>query len=312
MRQLKLIILIHLSLFILNCSFLSNSDKHKEKPVENILETVNIDSLQYFVNVLSGEIPVTINNQSEQILSRHTDHHGNELAATYLWKKLASYDITVASQWSGSIRNIIATQEGKDHPDQLYIIGAHYDCMPDSSISPGADDNASGVATVLEAARILSQYETAYTIVYALWDEEEQGVHGSAYYASLAKDSNVDIVGVINIDMIGWDSDNDHTILINTRTEPNSFPLSDQALSVIEDYELDLVPMIISPGSGSDNLPFWFFGFSAIGIEEYYGVDWNDYYHTAEDRLDKFNITYFHESVKLAIGTIAELVEIHE
>jgi Zn-dependent M28 family amino/carboxypeptidase len=312
MRYYKPIILISLSITILTCSFFSDSDKDKERPVEHILEIVSIDSLQYFVNVLSGEAPFIIDDQEELILSRHSDHIGNDLAADFLWKKLASYDVAVTSQWSGTVRNIIGTQTGKDHPGQVYIIGAHYDCMPDSSVSPGADDNASGVAAVLEAARILSQYETAYTVIYALWDEEEQGVHGSGYYASLANDSNMNIAGVINIDMIGWDSDDDRTILINTRTEPNSIPLSDKALAVVEDYSLDLVPMLVLPGSGSDNLPFWYFGFSAIGIEEHYGVDWNDYYHTTGDRLDKFNIPYFHESAKLAIGTLAELVEIQE
>ena len=310
MRSIKLIFLVYLAFITLTCSFNSDSEKQKVNPVVNILETVNIDSLQYFVNVLSGEIPVTIYDQSEQILSRYSYRNGNVLAGNFLFKKLADYDIPVTSQYSGSIRNIIATQEGKDHPEQFFIIGAHYDCYPDSSIAPGADDNASGVAAVLEAARILSQYETAYTIVYALWDEEEQGVLGSAHYAALANYSNIDILGVINIDMIGWDSDDDRIILINTREEPNSISLSDKALFVIEEYGLDLFPEIILPGYGSDNLPFWYFGYSAIGIEEHWAVDWNDYYHTAEDRLDKFNIPYFHESTKLAIGTIAELAEV--
>ena len=297
-------------LFLITCSFLSKSDNKDEDPVEEILEKVNIDSLQKFVKALSGEIPVIINSQVEQILSRHSNYYGNQLAAAYLIEQLTEFDISVTSQGYGSVENIIAIQEGIDHPDQYFIIGAHYDCYPDSSIAPGADDNASGVATVLEAARILSNYETSYTIIYALWDEEEQGIRGSIYHASLANDSNEDILGVINIDMIGWDSNDDRVILINTQSEPNSIPLSNQALSVIEEYELNLVPEIVLPGSGSDNLPFWYFGYSAIGIEEHWEIDWNDYYHTSEDRIDKFNIPYFHESSKLAISTLAKLVEI--
>ena len=310
MRYIKLIFLLILSFLTITCSSLSDSNKDEVNIVENILETVNIDSLQSFVNILSGEVTVSIYDQIEQIISRHSYHDGNITASNYLFKKLAGYNVTTTSQYSGSIRNIIATQEGTDHPEQIYIIGAHYDCYPDSSIAPGADDNASGVAAVLEAARILSQYETTYTIVYALWDEEEQGVRGSGYYAALADNSNTDILGVINIDMIGWDSDDDRTILINTQEVPNSIPISDKALFVIEEYGLDLVPELVLPGYGSDNLPFWYFGYSAIGIEEHWAVDWNDYYHTTEDRIDKFNIPYFHEAAKLVIGTIAELAEI--
>ena len=58
--------------------------------------------------------------------------------------------------------------------------------MPSGTTAPGADDNASGTAAVIEAARIFTQYDSKYTIIYALWDEEEQGLIGSAYYAHQA------------------------------------------------------------------------------------------------------------------------------
>ncbi|MFC1785206.1 M28 family metallopeptidase [Candidatus Neomarinimicrobiota bacterium] len=310
MNYIKQIAFISLSMLIVTCSLFTKPDENNEDPIESIINSVNIDSLTNYVNILSGEIPVIIYNQEEQITSRHSEHDGNVTAGKYLYTKLNEYNLTVSNQYNESARNIIATQTGREHPDQIYIICAHYDCYPDSSIAPGADDNASGTAAVIEAARIISQFETTYTIVYALWDEEEQGLLGSIYYAALANAKNVNILGVINIDMIGWDSDNDRTILINTRTEPNSIPISDKALYVIEEYGLGLNPEIVLPGSGSDNLVFWYFGFNAIGIEEHWAIDWNDHYHTTEDQIDNFNIPYFHEASKLAIGTIAELAEI--
>ncbi len=310
MKYIKLFIFYIFIIFIISCSLFTSSDKISDDPIELILNSVNIDSLTNYVNMLTGEIPVLIYNQEEQINSRHSSYEGNITAGNYLYKKLNEYDLNITSQYHESARNIIAIQTGSEHPNQIYIICAHYDCYPDSSLAPGADDNASGTAAVIEAARIISQYETASTIVYALWDEEEQGLLGSAYYAALANATNVNILGVVNIDMIGWDSDDDRTILINTRTEPNSISISDKAVYVIEEYNLELNPELVIPGYGSDNLPFWYFGYNAIGIEEHWEIDWNDYYHTTEDKIDKFNLPYFHEASKLAIGTIAQLAKI--
>ncbi len=68
----------------------------------------------------------------------------------------------------------------------------------------GADDNASGTSAVLKVAQILSQTSTPYTIIYALWDEEEIGLFGSVHYARQAFQSGENNLGVINVDMIGW------------------------------------------------------------------------------------------------------------
>ena len=310
MKYLKTTIFLFSSLLIITCSLFTDPEKDDINHIESIINSVNVDSLVHYVNILSGEKPVTIYNQIEQITSRHSDYNGNTVAGNYIYKKLSEYDVTVSNQYNETARNIIATQKGKEYPNQFYIICAHYDCYPDSSIAPGADDNASGTAAVIEAARIISNYETAYTIIYALWDEEEQGLHGSGYFAYLANENDMDILGVINIDMIGWDSNDDRTILINTRTEPNSIPISEKALDIVSKYGLELNPEIVLPGYGSDNLPFWHFGYSAIGIEEHWEIDWNNYYHTTEDKIDKFNFPYFHESSKLAIGTVADLAEI--
>ncbi len=79
-------------------------------------------------------------------------------------------------------------------PDEKYMICAHYDTVADHC----ADDNASGTAIVMEAARILHNYEFPYTIVYALWDQEEIGLIGSSYYAQQAASNNDQILGVLN------------------------------------------------------------------------------------------------------------------
>lgn len=197
---------------------------------------------------------------------------------------------------------------GRLVPDSSYIICAHYDCYPDSSIAPGADDNASGVAAVLEAARVLSEYNPDYTVIYALWDEEEQGLHGSGFYAANARGTNQGIAGVINIDMIGWDSNNDGRFYVNVKDTSSSRYLSERLLEVHDIFEFDFEPVLLNPGSGSDNLVFWYYGFGAIGVEEMYGEDWNEYYHTTCYRLEHFNLAYFEDCSRLLTGTLAALV----
>lgn len=106
--------------------------------------------------------------------------------------------------------NILAVQWGTKTPNEYVICGAHYDSWnpdgtdPDTIRSPGADDNASGVAGILETARLLSNYTFDRTIIYANWCAEEIGLVGSAAYAQDMAAQNMDIVGYFNLDMTGY------------------------------------------------------------------------------------------------------------
>ena len=106
--------------------------------------------------------------------------------------------------------NILAIQWGTKHPEEYVICGAHYDSYawdgydPDTIRSPGADDNATGVAGIWETARLLSQYTFDRTIIYANWCAEECGLVGSAAYAADCAAQNMDIVGYFNLDMTGY------------------------------------------------------------------------------------------------------------
>jgi Zn-dependent M28 family amino/carboxypeptidase len=82
---------------------------------------------------------------------------------------------------------------------------AHYDSHSDSDYSPGADDNGNGVAAVIEAARMLSKYKFNYTVIYALWNQEENELAESGDYAKKSADVNDTLIGVINMDVIAFD-----------------------------------------------------------------------------------------------------------
>ena len=111
------------------------------------------------------------------------------------------------------------------------------------------------------------------------------------------------------MDMAGWDSNDDGLFDIHTNDKANSVSLANFLVVIDSLYDLPLNPAIYNPGaSASDHSPFWQFNYSAILIiEAYYGGDFNPYYHSTNDRIDKFNLTYFHNVVKLGIASISTL-----
>ena len=120
------------------------------------------------------------------------------------------HDFPVPNFEEGTADNILAVQWGTKSPEEYVICGAHYDSWnadgydPDTIRSPGADDNASGVAGILETARILSRYTFDRTIIYANWCAEEVGLVGSAAYAADCAAQRMDIVAYFNLDMTGY------------------------------------------------------------------------------------------------------------
>lgn len=271
--------------------------------VQQVINSVSIDSLTKFVNELSGEVPVTINGQQVTITSRYYNTTTNDEAADYVKAKFEDYGLQAYDQNFSSGRNVYGVQTGTLHPDQYYIICAHYDDMPSYGLAPGADDNGSGTAAVIEAARVLKDYNFDYTIIYAVWDAEELGLLGSAYYAA---NTTLDILGVINMDMIAWDSNNDNVAEIHTKNVANSVALKDSMLMVNSDYSVGIQPSVINPGIGaSDHASFWSHGYTAILlIENYYG-DFNNYYHTSNDLISHYNLPYYEKCSKLCIGTLS-------
>ncbi len=106
------------------------------------------------------------------------------------------------------IVNVVAIQRGTTHPNRYVIMSGDIDSRASrgsdgESDAPGANDNASGMAGAIEAARLLTQYRFSSSIVYAGLSGEEQGLFGGRHMAKVVKEEGWDIVGVLNNDMIG-------------------------------------------------------------------------------------------------------------
>jgi hypothetical protein len=304
-KILQNILLIIVSLFIFSES------TYSQPTIQSIINQVKIDSLMKYVKQLSGVEPAILNGQPYTILSRHKNHADNDKSAEFIKWKFESYGLQTSLQsFSTTGKNVIGIKTGTQYPNKKYIICAHFDDMPSGSLAPGADDNASGTAGVIEAARIFSQYSFPFTLVFAAWDEEEQGLVGSAYYANQASINGDSILGVFNMDMIAYDSNNDNVCEVHTKPVANSMTLYNKMIELNQTYNIGLVTNTVNPGSGaSDHASFWSKNFSAILLIEHYnngsGGDFNAYYHTVNDKIQYFNIPYFEKCAKLTIAAFA-------
>ena len=106
------------------------------------------------------------------------------------------------------IVNVVAVQKGTKYPNRYIMMSGDIDSRASNTMNftidaPGANDNASGMAGTIEAARVLSRYEFENSIIYAGLSGEEQGLFGGAGLAKYAKENNWEIIGVLNNDMIG-------------------------------------------------------------------------------------------------------------
>ncbi|WLS43764.1 M28 family metallopeptidase [Micromonospora profundi] len=114
------------------------------------------------------------------------------------------------------ITNVVATLRGQSAPNRTYVVTGHYDSrvtdvMDAVSDAPGADDDASGVAVVMELARLMATRPTAATIVFAAVAAEEQGLYGSAYLAQHLKAAGADVQGMFSDDIVGSSTADDGT-----------------------------------------------------------------------------------------------------
>lgn len=281
--------------------------------IQDIINQVSTLNLQTNVEILAGEQDAVINGTLQTIPTRFRAN--NDLAADFIEEQLLALDnLNVELQnFNSAGINVIATQLGQTNPDDIYIICAHYDSVTTFC----ADDNASGVAAVIEIARIMSTQCTDNTIVYALWDEEENGLNGSNFYAQAAADTTNgntrdNILGVINMDMIGYDGDapgtaGDNDFDIDVRNFANSLGMVTDLQQLLMDYTFDLNPIVVNPGTtASDHSRFWNQGYSAVLVGESWETnDQTPDYHTSNDQSDDIDFQYMTEITKLVAAYVA-------
>ncbi|MEW6412730.1 MAG: M28 family peptidase [Candidatus Zixiibacteriota bacterium] len=188
--------------------------------------------------------------------------------------------------------NVIATKVGSKYPDKQIVIGGHFDAVPDC---PGADDNASGTATVLEIARVLKNIETDMTIIFIGFDAEESWMWGSYHYVDEAVARGDDIVLMINPDMVAHKTNTDAANLYYG-VEQGYAELWDQLANTYMGIDAAL-----AGSTASDHLPFQEAGFDVIFVQE--GI-FSTNYHQSDDSTVHLNFEYMTRMVKTTLATL--------
>jgi hypothetical protein len=280
--------------------------------IDVIMSQVNSNTVAAYTGALSGEMPVIVAGQPYTIETRYTYSGRPIQAATkYLGQHLEDLGLRVEYQVGDgeTYPNVIGQLKGETYPEEIMMITAHLDSTSRKSMTdaPGADDNASGSTAVLIAADILSQYKWDCTLRFAFWTGEEQGLLGSRAYAERAFEENERIRGVLNLDMIAWNTAGSEPDidLYSIPSVPGSVPLALTFSYVVSQHDLNLTPeLMLYSTRSSDQSSFWERGFPAMLAIEDRG-DFNPYYHSTGDRLSNMDIKYFTEFVRAAVGTFS-------
>jgi acetylornithine deacetylase/succinyl-diaminopimelate desuccinylase-like protein len=286
--------------------------------VSQMIGNVSPDVVNSYISGLSGESMVTVEGAPYTITTRYTKS-GIPLqkATQYVFEQLQNMGlITTFQDWAHASyggRNVVGELRGAGLPEEIVLLTAHLDNLPNFGTAPGADDNASGSAGLLTAAGIMSRYRFQRTIRFVFFTGEEQGLLGSAKYA--ATEASQKIVAVLNMDMIAYNTEIAKTQRLHTRSPANpGYPadlsIANTFVDVVNSYGIagSLQPTISSDGeTASDHSSFWDKGFGAILVIENDDQNFNPYYHTSSDKLQYLNVGYCTAQVKASVGTGAHL-----
>jgi aminopeptidase YwaD len=184
--------------------------------------------------------------------------------------------------------NVVATKRGATRPEEIIVVGGHYDSVP---AAPGANDNASGVAATLEAARLLANVRLNHTVQFVAFAAEELGLFGSAAFAAERRQG---VVAMVNLDMVGWGE----RLMVGTSGRDES------VVTVAERVAQRLsIPVSRFRSGGSDHVSFERHGIPAVFFHR--GID--PYYHQSGDVPANVTPRHLEEAARLAAGLVQEL-----
>jgi hypothetical protein len=222
-------------LFIITCSLNSQTVLNRDPEIKKMVDEISRDKIQQYVRKL-------VSFKTRHDLSIQNDPNVG-IGAAWNWiksemeKNIPASDGRLEVKFEEysvggpgeriprvtRLKNVVATLKGTDpSDDRRILISAHLDSRAavdndSSSLAPGANDDGSGVAAILELLRIMSQRKFSATIVFMTVSGEEQGLYGAKYMAAKAKKENWNIIAMINNDMIGNSGSSETLLNDNTR-----------------------------------------------------------------------------------------------
>lgn len=250
--------------------------------------------------------------------TRFTYTDNNRQAQRWLYRYFRDdlkMEVEYLEFYVGGVRrkNVIARIPGLRRPDEIVAISGHFDSTSEDPYNnaPGADDDASAIAGVLEAARILRHYQFDRTIEFMAFNGEEQGRKGSIAIASAYQTAGKNLVAVINSDMIGyWPTDWQRDLDI--AYDPISEWLADHLVSAGTRYVGIPITKKRSGNCRDDHVSFSDRGFSATTSMDCWeahngGNEKTPHYHRSSDTIDTLNLDCMTQVVQVNLAALAEL-----
>jgi Zn-dependent M28 family amino/carboxypeptidase len=307
-----LLILSGLILFVTSCKKNEESEQQKKEVImQNLNNQISADTLEFLVTWMQNmgtrfaladnhrKVALKIKNRFKMI------GYSDTRIDSFLINK--TYQNINYQQWQ---YNVIATLKGSSFPDSICIVGGHYDNNLRTgnpfSIIPGANDNATGVAAVIEIARVMkkNKYSPQNTIEFIAFGSEELGLYGSIAYAIDARQNLKIIKMMLNNDMIGFQpGTNTVDWMVNIMDYDNSHKLRTEAEQMCTRFTFLKYKNDNTSNKQSDSYPFFANGYEALFFFSNY-VDPN--YHTLEDLAASCNFTYCREIVKVCCALLVE------
>ncbi len=213
MKQLTKSAVPVFALFILVAlSSCSEKKKLEKNPlIQNILTSVSVSQIEKDISNLVA-------------LKTRFTHEKQLKAAEYLYNELSRSIKNTAFHeyefWGVKWKNVIGTIPGQTNPEQIVIVCAHLDSKSEKRLvyAPGADDDASGCAAILELARVLSGHSFEKTLKFIFFSREETGQQGSKAYLKSIDRNKENIFAVLNLDMIAFGSEEEDIDLVTRPT----------------------------------------------------------------------------------------------
>ena len=268
----------------------------------------NFEPLNTEEEISKEELKAHLTELSVNIQSRFIGTIGHEQSARYIESSLRKSGYEPVSQSFSvgdiSLRNIEATVPGNKNPEKTIIVGAHYDTVAGT---PGADDNASGVAALLHLARLFKQTPTGLTLKFVAFSNEETVFYssmGSYFYAQRCFEQQENIAGMYSLEMLGCYSTREKSqaypeplnLFYPTIGNFIAFVGNNKARVFLKDSirsfrrncnfpsEGCAAPDWLSDANRSDHCSFWRFGYPAIMVTDTSNFR-NRNYHGPQDSL---------------------------
>jgi peptidase M28-like protein/fibronectin type III domain protein len=191
---------------------------------------------------------------------------------------------------------VVATLEGTVNPELIYVVSSHFDSV---AVGPGADDDSSGTAALLETARILAKHPQPATVVFASFTGEEAGLLGSREFVRRAVADKLKVVGALNNDMIGW---------ANTARLDNTIRYSNAGIRDIQHAAAMQFSRLITYDAlyykSTDAAAYYEAYGDIVGGIGSYPVLGNPHYHQPHDLLEGINHQLVTEVAKTTAATL--------